>query len=403
MATSIERLLDRLKTHKADVLDLLQAHRTRADEPHWRQDPRLYRAFAKKLISAGHPTRAVELLREALEYHRADLDLKYLLALAFARGGNIVQAKPYLDELLKVPDLEPRLQVEVFSLEGRSLKDRYARTADPAVRTELARKSAACYLRAARVSDDLVPLINAATMSLLGDDAEQARALASKIVRRAKAELKEPGKDQDYWLLATLAEASLILGDLKRVKDWILRAVQVAGDDVGDVASTRRNLLLLKDKIEVGETIWGLFNIGTVVAFSGHMLDHPRRTTRAARAARFPPDAALERRVGEAIRERLANLNATVGYCSAACGSDILFAECMLERKNAELHVILPFHKEDFYHTSVDFGLTEMASWRARCDAVLARAKQVHYATAEHYFETLARLVQSPDLPLRIR
>src|SRR5262249_1745755 len=90
------------------------------------------------------------------------------------------------------------------------------------------------------------------------------------------------------------------------------------------------------------------------------------------------------REVSAAINEVLADLNATVGFCSAACGSDILFAERMLERQ-AEVHIVLPFARDDFYSSSVDFGLPEMAPWRLRCDTVLERATQVHYATTEGY------------------
>jgi class 3 adenylate cyclase len=72
--------------------------------------------------------------------------------------------------------------------------------------------------------------------------------------------------------------------------------------------------------------------------------------------------------------------------CSVACGSDILFAEQALAR-GAELHVVLPYDHNDFYSTSVDFGLSgvQWKNWRSRCDAVLARATEVHYATPERY------------------
>src|SRR5262249_55916936 len=77
-------------------------------------------------------------------------------------------------------------------------------------------------------------------------------------------------------------------------------------------------------------------------------------------------------------------LNAVAGYCSAACGSDILFAERMLAR-GAELHVVLPYDRDDFYRTSVDFGREEMSAWRERCDRVLELATEVHYATREPF------------------
>jgi class 3 adenylate cyclase len=112
------------------------------------------------------------------------------------------------------------------------------------------------------------------------------------------------------------------------------------------------------------------------------MIDHP--THRAGLPPRFPADSALERSVGGAIGRELERLNATVGYCSAACGSDILFAEQMLAR-GAELHVVLPFDNTDFFETSVDYGLDTMRGWRRRCEEVLIKAKQIHYATTEFY------------------
>ena len=93
---------------------------------------------------------------------------------------------------------------------------------------------------------------------------------------------------------------------------------------------------------------------------------------------------------------------ATAGYCSAGCGADLLFAEAMLAR-GAELTVVLPFDREAFYRTSVDFGAPERRAWRDRCEAVLNRATTVRqvrpggfhgegdFAAANSLIESLAR------------
>ncbi len=44
---------------------------------------------------------------------------------------------------------------------------------------------------------------------------------------------------------------------------------------------------------------------------------------------RFPPE--IELKVYQAIRDRLIQLDASLGYASAACGSDILFLEALYE------------------------------------------------------------------------
>ena len=68
----------------------------------------------------------------------------------------------------------------------------------------------------------------------------------------------------------------------------------------------------------------------------------------------------------------------------------MLFAEQMLKRMlhnhHGEFHIVLPFDKNDFYTTSVDFGQPEQSAWRERCDRILAHKDvQVHYATTEKF------------------
>lgn len=376
----VESVLKQLDAPEANVMDLLQTYQSEEFQKLWQGDARLYRAFGKKLISAGHPTKAFELIREGLSYYKEDLELKYLSALALARGRNISKAEEVVNDLLKKPELEERLRVEALSLLGRLNKDRYERTNQPTLKVKFAQESARFYDRSHTLSGNSFPGINAATMSLLSGRPERARQLAATVIEQAQAELEQQGKKNDYWLLATLGEAHIILGDLTEAASWYGEAIRCAKGHVGDIASMRRNVLLLKEKIQVSDENLEIFNPGTVVVFSGHMIDHPTRPV-----PRFPPDPELEEKVALAVKEEIEKLNATVGYCSAACGSDILFAERMLER-DAELHIVLPFNRKDFYTASVDFDLDEMSEWRRRCDALPDNsAVQIHYATTEKF------------------
>src|SRR5207247_2072005 len=133
----------------------------------------------------------------------------------------------------------------------------------------------------------------------------------------------------------------------------------------------------------VPDDLLALVRVGSVVAFSGHMADHPFRVEDGL-PERFPSSPELEKALGAAIASELQRLDVVAGFASAACGSDIIFAEQMLDR-GAELHLVLPFHLDDFYCTSVDFGLDGLSFWRERCDRVLASATEVHYATQEHF------------------
>jgi hypothetical protein len=88
-----------------------------------------------------------------------------------------------------------------------------------------------------------------------------------------------------------------------------------------------------------------------VVLFCGHMIDAPKRP-----AERFP--ARLEASVARAIAGELDALGAganDIGLCSAACGSDLLFACAALDR-HMTLRIYLPFDEASFIERSVAPG-----------------------------------------------
>jgi class 3 adenylate cyclase/tetratricopeptide (TPR) repeat protein len=389
MPTDTPTILARLKRKGTLASELLPAYQTAEYADAWKAEPALYRAFARKLIKEGHPTRAFDLARAGLTAHKGDHELTYLVALAMARGGNISAAEKYIGALLSAPDVAPAMRIEALSLQGRLHKDRFERTKDPALKADYAARSAATYREAAGLPGaDSFPRINAATMSLLAGDGVQSKALARQVIDEERGRLgREPGLADDYWVTGTLGEAYFLLGDLAEAAVWYGKAFGLARDQgsLGDVVSMRRNALLIKDALNVSDELLRLLPVGSVVVFSGHMIDHPQRGSRDGLPARFPPDPQLVREVGAAIKEELGKLNATIGVCSAACGADLLFAEAMLER-GAELHVVLPFERADFVGTSVDFGLkgAEWTRWRASCENVLARA-ELHFATEEQH------------------
>ena len=127
---SVDTILNELADPNASIRDLLAVYIQGEYRPLWRQDPVLYRAFAWTMVRAGHPTQAFELVREGLFDHPLDSELKYLRALALARGGNLSKAADYAGELLGSPALDLHLRSETLSLLGRIEKDRYQRAGD---------------------------------------------------------------------------------------------------------------------------------------------------------------------------------------------------------------------------------------------------------------------------------
>jgi tetratricopeptide (TPR) repeat protein len=187
--------------------------------------------------------------------------------------------------------------------------------------------------------------INAATMSVIAGKAQQGRELATELI------LKLENTAANEWEWATLAEAYLLTKNRDNAISAFTRARQLITNDWGKVLSVYNQLWLLNHYMPVPKEVLKIFAPPVVVAFTGHMIDVPGRET-----LRFP--AAIEQQVKQSIKAALNTLNASVGYCSLACGADILFAEAMAER-GGEVQVILPFAETDFIKISVAFAGTD--------------------------------------------
>jgi class 3 adenylate cyclase/tetratricopeptide (TPR) repeat protein len=389
--------LTRLLADNASPLEIARRLVAANDPNVWSDSPQLHIELTRRLIGSGHTTAAFDHASRVLAVQK-NPTLAYQRALALARGRNIAMARaalaPLLDSIDQTDRSNARLLSDVLSLSGRLHKDEARYQRDPAQRRRCFAQAMQAYAQSFEITGEYFPAINAATMALLADGADRrARKLAEAVLKITSAEAQKPGSAGDYWLQATMGEASVILRRWESAAAHYETAVKAAAGRVGDIASMRRNLQLLATTLPIPPGVLAAVSVGPVLVFSGHMIDQPGRRT-----PRFPDDAGLEQRVRQAIAAELDRLKPAQGYCSAACGSDILFAEEMLKR-GCDVHIVLPFALDDFYEASVDFGLRSMHHWRQRCDAVLSKAS-VHYATKERYlgddvlFEFANRLMQ---------
>ena len=317
----------------------------------WRDAPELYVLAGEAALRMGEPLIAFDLLKEGLRDHPAHVRLRQLEALALARSGASAQATRILTGLVE----EGHRDAETLSILARTYKD----LGQPA-------ESFRIYEDAWESTGEYYPGINAATLAaVLGQD-QQAKTIARKVRETILA--KPAG---DYWETATLGEAALILGDWREAEDRYAGAVRQAGRAYGDINATRGNARLILNHVRPApsetdrQKIEECFGIPNVVLFAGHMIDQPGREQ-----PRFPPE--LEPVVRQQLRSRLKALNAGFGYSAAACGSDILFAEVMLELGN-ELQIVLPYEKEKFIEDSVDV----LPGWKERFEAVIRKASGV--------------------------
>jgi Adenylate and Guanylate cyclase catalytic domain/MAP3K TRAFs-binding domain len=322
-------------------------------------------------LARGAPWDACDAFREAIANHPADAELLYWGALAHARAGAGNRAHALLDEAQKSPQSSSRL-ADILSLRGRLWKDAFGRTPERSAAAAIAQRARDEYLAAYALARDPYPGVNAATLSMLLGDRDEARTLANEIAGRLAAQ----SEAATCWDHATAGEAALLLGAFDRARESYTAARALAAHDAGTIATMRRQVNLLARVIPRACEVLEVLPAADVLAFAGHMIDAPDRST-----PRFP--AALAPAVAAAIRARLARMHLPVVYTSAACGADLIFVEAALDI-GAEVNVVLPFDREDFVRTSVARGGDD---WTNRFHHALSRATQVIMATEERYLD----------------
>lgn len=341
------------------------------DRELWACSVENFRLLADQLARMGEPLLAYDVADEGLKHFPRDIRLRHLLALALARSGATDSARVVLEKL----SLEGHQDEETIGLLARTHKDVADTSTDSAQRRDHLRRAHELYTKGYEQTGGYWSGINAATTAVLLGESSRAAKLAREVREACHSELQrlERSNGDRYWPLATLGEASLILGEWSAAEHFYSRAGEVAGKRYGDIHSSRRNARLLLDNSDGDrDRIERCFRIPAVVVFAGHMVDQPGRPFR-----RFPPE--LEAAVRDAIRERLKKSNAGFGFSSAACGSDIVFLETLLEL-GGDAHVVLPYEKHEFIRDSVE--IIPGAHWGARCEAVLKRVASVNVTSS---------------------
>jgi class 3 adenylate cyclase/tetratricopeptide (TPR) repeat protein len=322
-------------------------------------------ARARQFERRGELLLAYDTALHGLEEHPGDVWLAHRAVLNLAKAGATHRAEAEFQRL----NLDESREADVVALSARIAKDR-ALAAPHSERTALLSRAADLYEALYRAGGGYYPAVNVATLRLLAGEREAAEAVAREVLDLCRDEGGNP--DDAYYLAASCAEAALVLGDVERARAALQRA---AGRslDLAARATTRRQLRLVCAARGIADDVLAPLAAPTVIHYSGHMIAPEGRE------GRFP--AGAEREVAAGIREMLDARGVGFAYGALASGADILFAEALLER-GAELHVVLPFSKDEFIEISVD---PAGRGWRERFDACLARASSVTYSTDDRY------------------
>lgn len=328
------------------------------------------------LRKSGESFRAYHQIEKGLSLWPDNLRLRQLKALVLADLGAAHNANKVIKQLAD----EGHDDEETLSILARTYKDLWQQTAEGDDRANYLQLSFRCYEQAFIKTGGYYPGINAATLAILMGRKETAEAIARKVLQDCQERLSSVNErlQDEYYLTATLGEACLILGDMKQAEKYYLAAAEAGRGLYQDLYSTRRNARMIIEHLGLaGDVIEKTLRIPSVVLFTGHIVDREGRVP-----PRFPANAPeMEAAVSRAIEKRLEKYDAGFGFSSAAAGSDLLFLK-VLEEKNIESHIVLPYNKEQFVPDSVDIpGCTDWKNLFGSIFENLKRKEKISFAS----------------------
>jgi adenylate cyclase len=316
--------------------------------------------LADDALSRGDNLEAYDIAMSAREEGIETPRLAYIATLALARMGDTTMALDHYEQTgLNAIDDD-----DILALWGRLKKD-LAEKAKPDERAALFAEASEAYRAVYENRPSYYAGINAATTALLAGDRETAEELAEKIL-----DDPEVAKPKGFYARATAAEANILLGRGRDAFSAISDAITWSDASVGSKASTFRQMMLIAQVVpDMAEAIAPLLEVlrpSAVLVYTGHMF-----------VAEAKAEAVLTGRIEAVLDE----LTPDTAYGALACGSDILVAEAIL-RRGLELHVVLPFERDDFVEQSV---LPGGAAWVERFERCFNRATSISFATDMGY------------------
>lgn len=294
---------------------------------------------------------------------------QYRAVLALARAGSLEQARAAYEKY----QLDQHTDNEDFlSLGGRLLKDASLRL-DGAELARLAATSAAQYQVAFAQTGGYYSGINAATMMFLaGGDADEVSSRTRQVLS-VLPDVKTLSDQDAYFVLATQAEALLLLSDLAGAQSSLIDAWAREPLNYINHAATLKQLKLISEQQGIDTSWLATFSPPKAAQFAGQMFSIGEDGA---------PGTNISTQDEAQMRDEIIQLiqDQDIGFFFGAlsAGFDILAAETVLE-EGGEVHVVLPVEVDGFRSASVvPFG----EGWGARFDNVLDQANSVDIVLA---------------------
>ncbi len=374
--TQVDDLLRMIQSPSTSIHELRDIWESRSLAI-WLNHPELHAALTLRLQHRSHPFWVFEVTDEGKQCENCDDEiftrLTQIAALSLARTGATQSAMEMLNSLLE----KDSPQAETFCLLGRLQKDEAHKSKAGEKRKQHLQSAFSYYSRAVKLEpDNYYPLINTATVAFLLGNKNEASVVAGQVTELCQKQIR--GND-DYWLLATLAEAELLLGNTDKAGEHYLAAAEKVGHEYSSLQSMRSQARqILNAQGQDSSSLDSVFSMPRVVVFSGHRIDDADRHEQ-----RFPPSAIAA--VSKNISTAVTNWTPMIAYASAAPGGDLLFCEAVLKSGN-ELRLVLPFDLKNFRDYILQSSDTD---WLERFDWVAARATSIVTASYGKHHEQI--------------
>lgn len=333
-------------------------------EHFWAFRPVLYELLAKTLLKRGFPLWAIEVLVEGLKVAPESVALRQQYALGLMRTGRPLHARRILDGL--IAENESHRTGETLGLLASSYKTSWRNARNERERKASLDHCYEIYLQAFEQTGEYYPGINAATMAVVRGELEAGKKIAAQVQQICQTALQQG--DLSYWNLATLGEATLILGQTGEAARFYSQAVEAAPDNIDSISATRRQAIVLTEKLGLDDSaILDALPVAPVVVFAGPPCWKDDQI--------HLPEIEDEVDLRNKFREQIRQSGYKVGYATGTGVGDLLFLETLIE-ENGSAHLILPAPADDLLRLANCFGPRGEA-WAARLHHVLAQASEV--------------------------
>ena len=245
------------------------------DESVWSKDPSFFIRLGEEADMLGQSMFAHDVLSEGLRFFPDHPRLTQVFSLSLIKCGFLLTARDLLTGLMN----KGHFDEETLGILGRVHKEMWLIEGGGAPDHPHLARSRELYIGAFRRSRGFYSGINAASLSLIMGDRVVSERLARQVIRICADAWKDPAR-RDYWTLASLAEAFLLLGRQEKAARYYRSARARSARNYSNLASTRRQLKLLDRYMTIDPRVMETLRIPPVVAFSGHMIDPPARNGR---------------------------------------------------------------------------------------------------------------------------